>query len=640
MNLVNAQQARRILDRIVGYKLSPLLWKKIKSGLSAGRVQSVVTRIIVDREEEIKGFVPDEYWTITVMLKTDEGKIFAAKFYGDGNGKIKLTNEAQTMSVVNAVTGKPFTVKNVKKSVRHKSPAPPFTTSTMQQDASRKLKFQSQKTMKVAQELYEGINVGSENGGVQGLITYMRTDSLRISADAQAAARDYIVSHYGENYYPSSPRVYKTKNGAQDAHEAIRPSKIELDPNLIKKYLTNDQYKLYKLIWDRFTASQMQSADISALNVDFENSGYIFRTGGYTVTFPGYMVVYEAPEDESKKLDADEPEEIKDIRLPAFKVGEKVDMDKILPDKHFTEPPARYNESTLIKFMEEKGIGRPSTYAPTISTIIAREYVRMDGRAFVPTELGEMTTNLMKDSFSDIVDCRFTAKMETRLDSIEEGTVNTEKVLADFWKGFEKQLSEAEKNIEKMAPANPVVETDIVCEKCGSKMVVKKGRFGEFAACPNFPKCRNTKPLNSVQNNNAESDAKTDDKTAVPEIVPGMKCEKCGGDMVLRQGRYGSFYACVNYPRCKYTKQKNKELDVACPECGGKVVVKYSKSKSMFYCCDNYPKCTFSSWDLPLNEICPRCGKTLFRKKGKALTVCHNKECGYEREEKTSDTDE
>ena len=630
MNLVNAQQARRILDRIVGYKLSPLLWKKIKSGLSAGRVQSVVTRIIVDREDEIRSFVPDEYWTITVMLKSDD-KIFAAKFYGDEKGKIKLSSKEEAMAVVKAVTNKQFTVKNVKKSIRHKSPAPPFTTSTMQQDASRKLKFQSQKTMKIAQELYEGINIGSENGGVQGLITYMRTDSLRISADAQAAAKDYIVANYGDKYYPSSPRVYKTKSGAQDAHEAIRPSKIELEPNAIKKYLTSDQYKLYKLIWDRFTASQMQSADISALNIDFENSGYIFRTGGYSVTFPGYMVVYEEAED-AVNTNADEPEEIKDIRLPAFKGGELLDMDKILPDQHFTEPPARYNESTLIKFMEEKGIGRPSTYAPIISTIIGREYVKMEGRAFVPTELGEVTTKLMKDSFSDIVDCRFTAKMETRLDSIEEGKVNTEKVLSDFWKGFEKQLTEAEKNIEKISPAMPVVETDIICEKCGSKMVIKKGRFGEFAACPNFPKCRNTKPLNASQSKNVETESETSEKAKEIEIVPDMKCEKCGGDIVLRQGRYGSFYACVNYPKCKYTKQKNKELDVACPECGGKIVVKYSKSKNVFYCCDNYPKCKFSSWDLPLNEKCPTCGKTLFKKKGKSLIVCHDKECGYERE--------
>jgi len=638
MNLVNAQQARRILDRIVGYKLSPLLWKKVRSGLSAGRVQSVVTRIIVDREDEIKRFVPEEYWIITVMLKGNDGKIFAAKFYGDEKGKIKLSNEKEAMEVVNAIDGKQFTVKNVKRSVRHKAPAPPFETSSMQQEASRKLKFQSQKTMKVAQELYEGINLGSEFGGVQGLITYMRTDSLRISAEAQASAREYIVEHYGDKYYPASPRVYKTKNGAQDAHEAIRPSKITLEPNLIKKHLTADQYKLYKLIWDRFTASQMQSADISALNVDFENSGYIFRTGGYTVTFPGYMAVYEETDDDQKK-NADEPEEIKDIRLPEFKQGELLDMEKVQPDRHFTEPPARYNEATLIQFMKDNGIGRPSTYAPTISTIIDREYVKKDGKAYIPTELGVVTTKLMKDSFSDIVDCQFTAKMEDRLDSIEHGATNTEAVLSDFWKGFEKELTEAEKNIERMSAASPMQQTDIICEKCGSRMIVKKGRFGEFAACPNFPTCRNTKPINSPKTSENTENAKPEEKAAEPVTVPGMKCEKCGGDIVLRQGRYGSFYACARYPECKYTKQKNKELDVPCPKCGGKVVIKYSKSKNIFYCCDNYPKCDFSSWDAPINEKCPNCGKTLFRKKGKALVVCHEKSCGYERPVENNDND-
>ena len=633
MNLVNAQQARRILDRIVGYKLSPLLWKKIKSGLSAGRVQSVVTRIIVDREEEIKDFVPAEYWTIEAYLYNDKSKPFVAHFYGDESGKIKLHNEKEAMKVVNAINGKKFSVKSVKRSVRHKAPAPPFTTSTMQQDASKKLKFQSQKVMKVAQELYEGINLGSEFGGVQGLITYMRTDSLRISAEAQNAAKDFIIEHFGEKYYPASPRVYKTRNGAQDAHEAIRPSKIELEPNLIKKHLTADQFKLYKLIWDRFTASQMQSADISALTMDFENSGYIFRTSGYTVTFPGYMAVYEESEEEQKR-NADEPEEIRDISLPSLNQGEILDMEKVIPDKHFTEPPARYTEASLIKFMEEKGIGRPSTYAPIITTIIGREYVKRDGKSFVPTELGEITTNLMKESFSDIVDCQFTAKMESSLDSIERGETNTEKVLLDFWKGFENQLIKAEESIEKTAANTPIKETDVICEKCGSRMVIKKGRYGEFAACPNFPKCRNTKPIEPKASNEEKAEVKKAPEKKL-EIVPDMKCEKCGSNMVLRQGRYGSFYACEKYPQCKFTKQKNKEIDVPCPQCGGKVVIKYGKSKNAFYCCDNYPKCDFSSWDAPINEKCPQCGKTLFRKKGRAIVICHDKACGYERPDDT-----
>ena len=625
MDLVNAQQARRILDRIVGYKLSPFLWKKVKSGLSAGRVQSVVTRVIVDREEEIRAFVPDEYWTVDVILLGDDGKPFAVHFYGNEKGKMRLCNEEEAMSVIKAVENAPFVVSSVKKSIKNKMPAPPFTTSTMQQEGSKKLGFQAQKVMKIAQELYEGINVGSEFGGVQGLITYMRTDSLRISGEAQEAARAFIVNKFGEKYCPKAPRNYKTKNGAQDAHEAIRPSRIDLEPSLIKKYLTNDQYKLYKLIWDRFAASQMQSAELSTLAVDFLNNGYVFRTSGYTVTFKGYMAVYEESEDDQRRS-ADDPEDVRDIKIPELKEGQKLGMDKIIPDKHFTEPPARYTESSIVKFLEDNGIGRPSTYAPIISTIVSRNYVRVERKVLYPTELGEVTTKLMKESFADIVDCKFTAQMEDMLDDIASGESNTEKVLGAFWKGFEKELDEAEKNIDKMGVSMPVEETDIICEKCGSKMIIKNGRYGKFAACPNFPKCKNTKPLNPTKP--VEEKAPKSE----PEIVPGMKCEKCGADMVLRNGKFGSFYACSNYPKCKFTKQKNKELDIPCPQCGGKIVVKYSKSKNVFYCCDNYPKCDFSSWDMPLDEKCPQCGKILFRKKGKALAVCHDKKCGYETE--------
>ncbi len=625
MDLVNAQQARRILDRIVGYKLSPFLWKKVKSGLSAGRVQSVVTRVIVDREEEIRAFIPDEYWTIDAMLLGDDRKAFTVHFYGNEKGKIRLGNESEAMAVVKAVENNPFTVNSVKKSIKHKMPAPPFTTSTMQQEGSKKLGFQAQKVMKVAQELYEGINVGSEFGGVQGLITYMRTDSLRISAEAQEAAREFIINKFGAKYCPKTPRNYKAKSGAQDAHEAIRPSRIDLEPSLIKKHLTTDQYKLYKLIWDRFTASQMQSAELSTLSVDFENNGYIFRTSGYTVTFQGYMAVYEESEDEQRRS-ADDPEDVRDIKIPELLEGQKLGMEKIIPGKHFTEPPARYTESSIVKFLEANGIGRPSTYAPIISTIVSRNYVKLERKVFYPTELGEITTKLMKESFADIVDCKFTAQMEDMLDDIASGESNTEKVLGAFWTGFEKELEEAEKNIDKMGVAMPVEETDMICEKCGSKMIIKNGRYGKFAACPNFPKCKNTKPLNPVKPAEEKAPRKE------PEIVPGMKCEKCGADMVLRTGKFGSFYACSNYPKCKFTKQKNKELDIPCPQCGGKIVVKYSKSKNVFYCCDNYPKCDFSSWDMPLEEKCPQCGKTLFRKKGKALAVCHDKKCGYEAE--------
>jgi len=622
MNLVNAQQARRILDRIVGYKLSPFLWKKVKSGLSAGRVQSVATRIIVDREEEIRAFVPSEYWTIDVVLE-DGGKTFVVHFYGDGNGKIKLENEKAAREIINSIDKDAFVVSSVKRGIKHKAPAPPFTTSTLQQEASQKLGFRSQRVMKIAQELYEGVNVGAALGGVQGLITYMRTDSLRISAEAQEAAREFITNKYGEKFCPSSPRNYKVKNGAQDAHEAIRPSRVDLEPSLIKNNLTNEQYKLYKLIWDRFMASQMQSATLATLAVDFNNNGYIFRTSGYTVTFPGYMAVYEESEDDSRRV-ADDPVEEKDIKIPDLAEGQVLSMESIHPDQHFTEPPSRYTEKSLIKFLDEKGIGRPSTYAPIISTIISRDYVKMDGKVFVPTQLGEVTTKLMKTSFADIVDIKFTAHMESLLDSIENGETTIETVLHSFWKDFEKELASAEQNTEKAGIEMQVEETDIICEKCGSKMIVRNGRYGKFAACPNFPKCRNTKPLESTEK---QAEAK---KEAV--VVEGMKCELCGSDMVLRSGRYGSFYACSQYPKCKFTKQKNKEIDAPCPKCGGKVVMKYGKSKSVFYCCDNYPKCDFSSWDQPLKDKCPQCGKTLYRKKGKSLVVCNEKGCGYERE--------
>ena len=625
MNLVNAQQARRILDRIVGYKLSPFLWKKVKSGLSAGRVQSVATRIIVDREEEIRSFVPSEYWTIDVVLN-DEGKSFTVHFYGDKNGKIKLESKADVDNILNSINKDMFVVNSVKKGIKHKAPAPPFTTSTMQQEASKRLGFQSQKVMKIAQELYEGVNLGSEFGGVHGLITYMRTDSLRISSEAQAAAREFITAKYGAKFCPAKARNYKVKNGAQDAHEAIRPSNIELEPTKIKKHLTADQFKLYKLIWDRFTASQMQSATLSTLVVDFINNGYIFRTSGYNVTFQGYMALYEESEDDSANSNADDPGEEKDIKLHDLIEGQVVPMEQIVPDQHYTEPPSRYTEASLIKFLEEKGIGRPSTYAPIITTILARNYIKRDGKTFAPTELGEVTTKLMKDSFSDIVDCKFTAKMENMLDAIERGETTTEKVLGEFWTNFEKELKEAENNTDKTELEAIVEETDVICEKCGSRMIVKSGRYGKFVACPNFPKCRNTKPLVP------EKEQKQEPHKTEATVAEGMKCELCGSDMVVRNGKYGSFFACSQYPKCKFTKQKNKEIEAPCPKCGSKVIIKFSKSKNAFYCCEKYPECDFSSWDMPLNEICPNCGKTLFRKKGKALAVCADKKCGYEKE--------
>jgi len=626
MSLVDAQQARRILDRIVGYKISPLLWKNVKSGLSAGRVQSVATKIIVEREEEIKSFVPVEYWTIEVTLLSDEGVPFTVRFFGDENGKIELCNEADAMKVVNAVDGKQFAVKSVKRSTRHKAPRPPFNTSTLQQEGYRKLGFQLQRTMRVAQELYEGINIGSENGGVQGLITYMRTDSLRVSAEAQEATRAYIAEKFGDKYNTDEPRVFKSESGIQDAHEAIRPSNVTLEPKKIKSYLSADQYKLYKLIWDRFVASQMESATLATLNVEVESAGYLFRTGGYTVTFPGYMAVYEESVEESNP----EGEEQKNAKIPELAEGEKLDFDRIDPTKHFTEPPARFNEGSLVQFLKEKGIGRPSTFESTITTIISRNYVKREGKnkSLVPTPLGEITTKLMRENFDSIVDYEFTAEMENKLDAIEKSELTLNEVLADFWKDFSVQLEKATEKLGNESIEIPVEETDIVCDKCGSKMIVKNGRFGKFAACPNYPKCRNTKPLTAA---NPEETAEAEEKKAAEKktIIADFKCDKCGADMVLRTGKFGSFYACANYPACKNTKQRTKEVGVPCPECGAKIVTRYSRSRTVFYGCERYPECNFSSWDMPVAKSCPQCGKTLFRKKGKALLICHDEKCGY-----------
>ena len=623
MNLVNAQQARRILDRIVGYKLSPFLWKNVRSGLSAGRVQSVATRMIVEREEEIRSFIPVEYWTIDADLKTADGQTFTVRFYGDENGRIRLSCEDDANRVLEAVREGEFSVKSIKKSKKKKLPAPPFTTSTMQQEASRKLGFQSQKIMKIAQELYEGINIGSENGGVQGLITYMRTDSQRVSADAQAEAREYIGEKYGSDYYPESPRQYKTRAGAQDAHEAIRPARVALEPAKIKKFLTNDQFKLYKLIWERFIASQMESAVLATVTADFASAGYIFRASGYTVDFQGYMALYEESEEESRR-NADELQEEKNIKLPNVKVDEKLDTLGLTPDKHFTEPPARYNDASLIKFLEEMGIGRPSTFATIISTIISRNYVKREGKSLVPTPTGEITNKLMLESFPDVVDYKFTAEMENDLDRIENGKMEMGQVLSEFWSDFERELGAAEEKMKDAALEVPVEETDIICDKCGSKMIVKNGRFGKFAACPNYPQCRNTKPLVAKS---AEEEEKAEKKV----VVADFKCELCGADMVQRSGRYGSFFACSRFPECNFTKQKTRDIGVACPKCASKIVMKNGKNKTVFYSCEKYPECDFSSWDMPTNEKCPDCGEILFRKKGQATYVCHNKTCGYKR---------
>lgn len=614
MDLVNAQETRRILDRIIGYKVSPFLWKAVKSGLSAGRVQSAVTKLIVDRENEIRAFVPREYWTIEAILENKEGKSFEAKFYGNAETgeKIDLPNEEEAKAVTNAVCGHPFVVSDIKKGKKVKNPAPPFITSTLLQEASRKLNFQSQRTMRVAQELYEGINLGAEFGGTQGLITYMRTDSPRISEEAREEAKEYIVGKYGNEYYPSTPRVYKSSANAQDAHEAIRPSGAKLEPQMIKKLLSLDQYRLYKLIWDRFIASQMESAELATVQTDFTCEGYLFRASGYTVKFAGYMALYEETADESDAGDDN-------MRIPNVEVGDSLSSQSVTPTQHFTEPPSRYNEASLVKFLKEKGIGRPSTYTPIITIIISRGYVKREGKSFVPTQLGEITTELMCKYFPDIVDYKFTASMEDRLDDIENGECAMLTVLNNFYGGFKEELDKALENIGTNDIELPVEETDIVCEHCGSRMIVKNGRYGKFAACPNYPSCKNTRPLTRSGEALVEK---------VPEIAP-TKCELCGADMILRSGRYGNFYACSRYPECKFTKQKTKSLGVACPDCGADIVTKYGKNKTVFYSCSRYPECKFSSWDMPTSEKCPNCGGMLFRKKGKNQLMCKTENCGY-----------
>ncbi len=618
MDRVNSQQARRILDRIVGYKLSPFLWKNVRSGLSAGRVQSVAARIIVEREEEIRAFVPQEFWTVDALLEKQDGHTVSARFWGDSTGKLKLSDEAAANAVLDEAKANGFKVSAVRSASKTKTPAPPFTTSTMQQEAFRKLGFQSQRVMKVAQELYEGINLGSELGGVQGLITYMRTDSLRVSGEAQSAAREYIGTKYGDEYKPASPRVYKSKSNAQDAHEAIRPSNVSLEPSRVRKMLSNDQYKLYKLIWERFIASQMSSAVLDTVSIDFESGKYIFRSSGYTVRFQGFMALYEESNDDSDTID-DELGENK--HLPELKKGEVLTAKEYAPQQRFTEPSPRFTEASLIKFLEDKGIGRPSTYAPTIQTIVARSYVKREGKSLVPTQLGEVITNIMKESFPDVVDYEFTAKMEDDLDEIAQGEASMNEVLSEFYRGFEKDLEKASAEAAKKPIEVPAEQTDIVCDKCGSLMVIKNGRFGRFAACPNYPECKNTKPITK--------DGKLLVTEEKPVIKADFKCELCGGDMVQRSGKFGVFYACVNYPKCKGTKQKTKDIGVDCPKCGSKIVMKWGRNKTVFFSCEKYPECDFSSWDLPTNEKCPDCGNLLYVKKSRGQLVCHDKNCSY-----------
>ncbi len=561
IDLVNAQQARRILDRLVGYKLSPFVSQKIHRGLSAGRVQSVAVRIIVDREQEIRAFKPEEYWTLDAkFIPKGSRKAFSASLYGNQDGKLKVKDKAQADAILADLEGAEYMITKVKNGTRKKSPAPPFITSTLQQEASRKLNFQSRRTMKVAQELYEGVEV--EGIGAIGLITYMRTDSLRISNDAVADAQDYIRSEYGENYLPPKPRFFKSRAGAQDGHEAIRPSTPSITPAQVKSSLTTDQYKLYKLIWERFTASQMADCVQKTTQADIEANGYVFKAAGYKVDFDGFTRLYVEGRD-----DKDD----KGNQILSLEKDTPCKLKEMTPNQHFTQPPARYTEASLIKALEEYGIGRPSTYAATISTITSREYVKRDGKTLIPTELGEALAGLMKERFPKIVNVKFTAQMEQDLDTVESGETQWDALLSEFYADFDKTLKKAKADMQGVKIQLKEDETDIVCEKCGRKMVVKVGRYGKFIACPGYPECKNIK---------------------------------------------------------KYVE----EVGVKCPKCSGDVIVKRTKKGKPFYGCSNYPNCDFVSWYEPVDERCPNCGDILFKRKGKKGGVfCQHEGCGYKK---------
>ncbi len=619
MDLVNSQQARRMLDRLIGFNLSQVLWKSVKSGLSAGRVQSVAVRIITEREEEIRSFVPQEYWTVDAMLSTGDGDVLF-KFHGDRKNKMKIGDEKTAEKIVTAVSKGEFNVISVKHSEKQKLPAPPFTTSTLQQEASKRLGYQAQRIMKVAQELYDGLNLGSEFGGVQGLITYMRTDSQRISASAQEAALDFIEKNYGKESLPEVPRIYRSNTNSQDAHEAIRPSNVNITPKLIRKHITSEQYKIYKLIWERFIASQMQAAVLDTVTVEVENSGYVFKSGGYVVKSRGFMAIYDTDD-----YDTAEEDNVSLAKLPEIKKNQILSCVSLEKEQHFTEPPARYTEASLIKFLEENGIGRPSTYAPIISIIVSRNYVKRDGKSLQATELGEITTKFMQEHFPEIIDYEYTALMESKLDSIENQENTIVGVISDFYKKFESEMKLAYDKASQVKVTPEYEESDVICDKCGAKMIYKNGRFGKFLACPSYPKCRNTKALDKY--------GSVVVKEAENIELAGFKCELCGGEMVVRRGRYGTFYACANYPICTNTKQKTVDVGVSCPKCSSRILARHGKGRTLFYSCEKYPECNFSSWDMPLSEKCPDCGEMLFYRKSKKSVICKNKACGYKREQ-------
>jgi DNA topoisomerase-1 len=609
-----AQQARRILDRLVGYQISPILWEKVRRGLSAGRVQSVAVRIICEREREIQQFVSQEYWSITATLKGKESPVpFDAKLTKWKGKKVTLANESEALAIQKALEAVPFAVSKIVQQEKRRHPFPPFITSRLQQEAYRKLSFSAQKTMWVAQKLYEGVELGEI--GMVGLITYMRTDSPRISSEAVHQVRDWIKDRYGESYLPPKPNVYKSRKGAQEAHEAIRPTSIDLEPDKVKNFLDKDQWALYKLIWDRFVASQMASAVFLQTTVEIKADEAIFTSVGTIPTFQGFMALYVEGEDNNLSADRKDEKEDAEKRLPVLSEGEALELLGLTPRQHFTQPPPRFSEATLIKELEEKGIGRPSTYAAILSTIKEKEYVKLEKGKFAPTEMGLMVNDLLVVNFPDILDVEFTAQMEENLDKIEEGEKGWVETLKEFYHPFQKDLEMAKVSMRDVKREK--IPTDAFCELCGSKMVKRWGKRGYFLACSAYPKCRYTREVEGNEEKKEETEA---------------RCEKCGSPMVVKSGKFGRFLACSDYPTCKFTKPI--DTGVHCPQegCDGMMVERRTRKGRTFYSCTNYPRCTYALWDKPIPEKCPQCDfPFLVEKQGKGGTLkrCPNKACGY-----------
>jgi len=604
-----AQQARRILDRLVGYQISPLLWEKVKRGLSAGRVQSVAVRIVCEREREIQSFVPQEYWSLTATLKKKDSPVtFDAKLVKWKGKKASMANESEALAMKQALQAAPYIVSKVIRQEKKRHPLPPFITSKLQQEGYRKLSFTAQKTMRIAQKLYEGVDLGGL--GTVGLITYMRTDSHRVSSEAVHQVREWIKDRFGEPYLPSKPNFYKNRKSAQEAHEAIRPTSIDLDPDKVKGHLDRDQWALYKLIWDRFVASQMASAVFQQTTVEIKANEALFTAVGTVPIFAGFMALYMEGKDNPENGDQEE-------KLPMLSDGEILELLGLTPKQHFTQPPYRFSEATLIKELEERGIGRPSTYATILTTIKEKGYVSLESGSFRPTELGFLVNDLLVVNFPDILDIEFTAQMEENLDKIEEGEQGWVETLKAFYAPFEKDLEMARVSMRDVKREQ--IPTDLVCDRCGSKMVKRWGKRGYFLACSSYPQCRYTREVEGNEGNDQK-------------VETDARCEKCGSPMVIKTGRYGRFVACSNYPACKSTRPL--DTGVRCPQegCEGVIVERRTRKGKTFYGCTNYPQCTFALWDKPIPERCPQCDSPfLVEKAGKNGTVtrCPRKECGY-----------